>query len=41
MEELKPYENFEACMILAAVGDAMGYKNGNWQFQKSGLNIHK
>jgi hypothetical protein len=28
-------------MILAAVGDAMGYKNGNWEFQKSGINIHK
>jgi len=23
-------EKFRACMVLAAVGDAMGYKNGDW-----------
>ena len=28
-------------MILAAVGDAMGYKNGDWEFQKSGKIIHE
>ena len=27
-------------MILGAVGDAMGYKNGGWEFCKSGVTIH-
>ena len=28
-------QNFQACMVLAAVGDAMGYKNGDWEFLTS------
>lgn len=28
-------------MILAAVGDAMGYKNGSWEFNTSSSLIHK
>ena len=28
-------------MVLGAVGDSVGYKNGSWEFQKSGVNIHK
>eukprot|EP01137_Pigoraptor_chileana_P012139 Opistho-2@64159 len=31
---------FRACMLLGAVGDAMGYKNGSWEFTKDGRNIH-
>jgi ADP-ribosylarginine hydrolase len=28
-------------MLLAAVGDAMGYKNGDWEFNTSSKLIHK
>lgn len=28
-------------MILAAVGDAIGYKNGSWEFNTSSQLIHK
>ena len=28
-------------MILAAVGDAMGYYNGRWEFQRSSEIINK
>lgn len=27
-------------MLLAAVGDAIGYKNGHWQFNRNGAEIH-
>ena len=33
-------EQFEACMVLAGVGDAIGYKNGDWEFCPSGAVIH-
>lgn len=33
-------EQYQACMLLAAVGDALGYKNGQWEFNRSGLDIH-
>jgi hypothetical protein len=29
-----PFNRFEASMVLAAVGDAVGYKNGRWEFLK-------
>ena len=32
---------FEACMLLAATGDAMGYKNGSWEFNTSSNIIHQ
>lgn len=28
-------------MVLAAVGDAMGYKNGDWEFLTNGKILHK
>lgn len=34
-------EKFRACMVLHAVGDAMGYKNGSWEFNYSGSDIHQ
>ena len=34
-------DSFEACMLLSAVGDALGYKNGDWEFCFSGEAIHK
>ena len=34
-------ERFEASMVLAGVGDAIGYKNGEWEFCRSGLRIHE
>lgn len=32
---------YVASMLLHAVGDAMGYKNGNWEFKFSGVDIHE
>ena len=32
---------FEASMVLAGVGDAIGYKNGEWEFCRSGERIHE
>lgn len=29
-------ERYEACMVLHAVGDAMGYRNGEWEFNVRG-----
>ena len=34
-------ERYQACMILHGVGDAMGYKNGEWEFNFSSEEIHK
>lgn len=33
-------DRFKASIILAAVGDAVGFKNGKWEFLKSGKQIH-
>lgn len=33
-------DQFKACMLLSAVGDALGYKNGSWEFCHSGEAIH-
>jgi len=32
---------FDASMVLAGVGDAIGYKNGEWEFCRSGTRIHE
>lgn len=37
----KKIENYRACMVLAAVGDAMGYKNGDWEFLTNGKILHE
>ena len=34
-------ERFQACMVLAGVGDALGYGNGSWGFNPSGVTIHE
>ena len=34
-------KRFEASMVLAGVGDAIGYKNGEWEFCRSGRAIHE
>ena len=40
-EDQPPITNFEASMVLAGVGDAIGYKNGAWEFCRSGERIHE
>ena len=32
-------ERFKACMFLAGVGDALGYKNGEWEFCRMGERV--
>jgi ADP-ribosylarginine hydrolase len=32
---------FKASMVLSAVGDALGYKNGEWEFCYKGVAIHE
>lgn len=34
-------DRFAACLVLASVGDALGYKNGDFEFCKSGTLVHE
>lgn len=34
-------DHYKATMVLAAVGDAMGYKNGDWEFLTNGKILHE
>lgn len=34
-------ERYEAAMVLGGTGDAMGYNNGNWEFNQDGCDIHR
>ena len=37
---VKLEELYKASMVLSGVGDAVGYRNGVWEFCHSGANIH-
>ena len=39
MTDLKT--RYVACMVLGGTGDALGYKGGEWEFCRSGEQIHK
>ena len=34
-------DKYIAAMVLAGVGDALGYRSGNWEFNFVGKDIHK
>ena len=34
-------ERYRAAMVLSGVGDAIGYKNGEWEFTRNGSTIHE
>jgi ADP-ribosylarginine hydrolase len=32
---------FSASMVASGIGDALGFRNGSWEFCRSGAAIHK
>lgn len=40
MENFKK-DRYQAGMVLSGVGDALGYKNGEWEFERDGDRIHR
>ena len=40
-EETLRESRFQASMVLAALGVAIGYKNGEWEFCRSGQRIQE
>jgi ADP-ribosylarginine hydrolase len=41
MPNPSPRSRYEACMVLGAVGDCLGYNGGKWEFNRSGAIIHE
>ena len=41
MDSAELAEHFRASMLLSGVGDAMGFRNGKWEFNYNGTKIHK
>jgi len=37
--DVKLKEHYKASMVLSGVGDAIGYRNGKWEFCNSGAEI--
>ena len=35
----KTLYHFQSCMVLACVGDTIGFKNGKWEFNYNGRSI--
>ena len=41
LKELSRHSKYVAAVVLAGVGDALGYKRGEWELQNSGPAIHE